>query len=109
MKNAKIRHSCYDHNYEKIFVAHGNGFFSILDKPAESNEIDEEEEDNSRRKEERAGKNEKNKKMEIESNQYGPYHVNHIVFCREIPGTALVMTISRSRRVVVWSTTQSTF
>ena len=42
-KNTKVRHAIYDHEYQKILVAHENGFFNVLDRPAESNEIDEDE------------------------------------------------------------------
>lgn len=37
----KITHALYNHFYDKIVIAHQNGFYSIIKKEAESNEIDE--------------------------------------------------------------------
>jgi hypothetical protein len=34
--NTPINYALYDHMLSKIFIAHKNGFFSIIHKPAES-------------------------------------------------------------------------
>jgi hypothetical protein len=88
----------------KILIAHKNGFFSVLHKQAESHENEDEDEDN---KGASRNKLEKNRKINVEATQVGPYHANHIVFCREVKEKAIVMTISKAGRIIFWSTIKS--
>ena len=47
--------------------------------------------------------------MDVEVSQVGPYHANQIVFCREVKDKAILMTISKAGRIVLWSIKESTF
>jgi hypothetical protein len=98
-----INHAIYDHMLAKILVAHRNGFFSVILKPAESRENEDEDEDNKGNK----NKLERNKRVDLEVKQLGPYHANHIVFCREVKDKAILMTISKAGRIIFWSTIDS--
>lgn len=42
----KINCALYDHMFENIYIANSNGFFTIMPKVAENNEVDEEDEEN---------------------------------------------------------------
>ena len=74
-----INHALYDHLFTKIYIANSNGFFTILSKTAENNEIDEEDEEV---KEQQKKNISDDKKLDVEPQQLGPYHINSIIFCR---------------------------